>query len=65
MQKRAIRLITKSKANAPPFPLFAQLKILPLEHMITLTSGQLVHSIFHKYAPKALHNLWIVGLTMT
>ena len=61
MQKKAIRLITKSKSNAPPFPLFSQLKILPLEHLITLTSGQLIHSIYHKYAPKALHNLWITN----
>ena len=61
MQKKAIRLITKSKSNAPPLPLFSQLKILPLEHLITLTSGQLIHSIYHKYAPKALHNLWITN----
>ena len=61
MQQKAIRLITKSKSNAPPFPLFSQPKIFPLEHLITLTSGQLIHSIFHKYAPKALHNLWITN----
>ena len=61
MQKKAIRLVTKSKSNTPPYPLFSQLKILPLEHLITLTSGQLIHSIYHKYAPKALHNLWMTN----
>ena len=61
MQKKAIRMITKSKSNTPPFPLFSKLKILPLEHLISLTSGQLIHSIYFKYAPKALHNLWLTN----
>ena len=61
MQKKSIRLITKSKSNTPPYPLFAQLSILPFEHLITLTSGQLIHSIYHKYSPKALHNLWLTN----
>ena len=61
MQKKAIRLVTKSKNNAPPYPLFADLKILPLEHLISLTCGQLTYSIYHKYAPKSLHNLWITN----
>ena len=39
----------------------AQLSILPFEHLITLTSGQLIHSIYHKYSPKALHNLWLTN----
>ena len=54
-------MITKSKSNTPPFPLFSKLKILPLEHLILLTSGQLIHSIYYKYAPKALHNLWLTN----
>ena len=57
MQKKAIKLITKSKNNTPPFPLFSELKILPLELLITLNFGQLTHSIFHKYSRKSLHNL--------
>ena len=61
MQKKAIRLITKSKSNTPPFPLFSKLKILPLELLITLNSGQLIHSIYYKHAPKALHNLWLTN----
>ena len=61
MQKKAIRLITKSKSNTPTLPLFSDLKILPLNHLITLTSGQLIHSIYHKYSPKALHNTWVTN----
>ena len=61
MQKKAIRLITRSKSNTPSLPLFSQLKILPLDHLITLTSGLLIHSIYHKYSPKALHNMWLTN----
>ena len=61
MQKKAVRLVTKSKYNDPPYPLFSQLHVLPLEQLITLTTGQLIHSIYHKYAPKALHNTWITN----
>ena len=61
MQKKAIRLITKSKYNTSTPTLFSELKILPFDHLITLTSGQLIHSIYHKYAPKALHNTWLTN----
>ena len=61
MQKKAVRLITRSKSNTPSLPLFSQLKILPLDHLITLTSGLLIHSIYHKYSPKALHNMWLTN----
>ena len=46
MQKKSIRLITKSNFNSPSSPLFAKLKILPLEHLITFTRGLLMHSIY-------------------
>ena len=61
LQNKAIRIVTKSKYNTPPLPLYSELKILPLDHLITLTSGQLIHAIYHKYAPKSLHNLWITN----
>ena len=58
MQKKTIRTISKSKHNASTLPLFNTLKILPLNHLITLTKGLLIHSIYHKYSPTALHNTW-------
>ena len=61
MQKKTIRIVTKFKNNAPPFPLFSELKILPLELLISFSCGQLTHSIYHIYAPKSLHNLWITN----
>ena len=61
MQKKAIRLITKSRYNDPPYPLFDKLKILPFEYLITLSGGLLVHSILHKYSPSSLHNTWLTN----
>ena len=58
MQKKTIRTISKSKHNASTLPLFNTLKILPLNHLVTLTKGLLIHSIYHKYSPTALHNTW-------
>ena len=61
MQKKAIRTITKSKYNAPTNQLFSQLKILPLEHLITLNKGILIHSIYYKTSPSALHGIWLTN----
>ena len=58
LQKKAIRIITKSPYNAHTDALFHSLKILPLQHLITYSNALLMHSIYHKYAPPALHNLW-------
>ena len=61
MQKKSNRLIMKSKYNTPPYPLFSNLNILPLEHLITLTSSILIHSSYHKYSPESLHNMWLTN----
>ena len=61
LQKKAIRIVTKSNYNTPTLPLFASLKILPLEHLITLTCGQLIHSIIYKYSPITLHDTWVTN----
>ena len=61
MQKKAIRSITKSRYNDPPYPLFNKLKILPFEHLITLTCGLLMHSIYYKYSPSSLHGIWLTS----
>ena len=61
MQKKAIRNITKSSYTVHTAPLFTALKILPLNHLITYTKALLIHSIYHKYSPTALHNTWITN----
>jgi len=58
IQKKAIRTISKAKHNDNTAPLFLKHKILPLNHLITLTQGQLMHSIYHKYSPQPLHDTW-------
>ena len=61
MQKKAIHTISKAKHNANTAPLFMQHKILPLNHLITMTQGLLMHSIYHKYSPPPLHNTWVTN----
>ena len=63
MQKKAVRAVTKSKYNSPSNPIFVSLGVLPLEHLITETRGILMHSVYHKYSPVALHNTWITNET--
>ena len=57
-QKKAIRKITKSKYNEPTAKLFNNLSILTFEQLIIYSKGLLIHSIFHKYSPTALHDTW-------
>ena len=61
MQKKAIRIITKSNYTAHTTPLFNSLKIMPLKHLISYTQSLLVHSIYHKYSPPSLHNTWVTN----
>jgi hypothetical protein len=57
-QKKAIRNITKSKRNAHTSELFTQTKIMPLRVLIKYQQCLLLHSIYHKYCPSALHSTW-------
>ena len=61
IQKKTIRTITNSSYIAHTTPLFHDLKIMPLKHLITYTQSLLVHSIYHKYSPSSLHNTWITN----
>ena len=47
LQKRIIRIMTKSEFDAPSSPLFSKLQILPLEHIYNLNLAIIVHK-FHK-----------------
>jgi hypothetical protein len=57
-QKKAVQSITKSKYNAHTAELFLQTQIMPFKKMITFQQNKLVHSIYHKYSPEALHTTW-------
>ena len=61
MQKKAIRIVTKSNYTSHTAPLFNSLKIMPLKHLISYTKSLLVHSIYHKYSPSSLHSTWVTN----
>ncbi len=58
LQKKAIRIITKSNYNAPTQTLFENLNILPLDKIITYSNLTIMHSIHNKYSPPSMFNLW-------
>ena len=61
MQKKSIRIITKSSYHEHTAPLFSTLKIMPFKTLITYTQSILMHSIIHKYSPRSLHNTWVTN----
>ena len=56
MQKKAIRIITKSKANEHTGPLFKSCKILPFEQLCLQAKLLFMHSIHYNYAPPSFSN---------
>jgi hypothetical protein len=60
-QKEAIRIISNAGFREHTAPLFAQLSILPLDHLIKLHILKFMHSFFHKTLPISFHNRWITN----
>jgi hypothetical protein len=58
LQKKAIRIITKSKHNAHTSLLFKKLNILPFESLLKFKKLQFMHSIHYNYCPKSLLNVF-------
>ena len=58
VQKKAVRIITKSAYNAHTNDLFLQLRILPLEQIIKKSQLTFMHSIFYQYTPVSFENVW-------
>jgi hypothetical protein len=58
LQKKAIRIVTKSHYLAHTQPLFASLEILPLDATITKARLLFMHSVFHGYASPAFLGHW-------
>ncbi len=59
IQKKAIRIVTKSKFNAHSEPLFNMYRILSYNNIVQLNSALFMHSVMFGYAPKAFQNTWI------
>ena len=58
VQKKAIRIVTKSKFNAHTQPLFIANKILPFEKIIKNSKLLFMHSVYHEYAPISFQHTW-------
>jgi hypothetical protein len=58
IQKKAIRIITRSSYTAHTEPLFAQLQILPNELILKQAKLLFMHSIEYNYAPPSFRGIW-------
>jgi len=58
IQKKAIRIITKSRYNDHTAPLFIGHKILPLDKIIKKGKLNFMHSVYYNYSPKSFENVW-------
>ncbi len=58
LQKKAIRIVTKSKFNDHTQPLFNEHRILTYDKIVYLNSAMFMHSIVFKYAPSSFDNVW-------
>jgi hypothetical protein len=63
LQKKAIRIITKSKASTHTPPLFLNSHILPFEKLLTQGKLLFMHSIAFNYAPTSFANIWLKNET--
>ncbi len=57
-QKEAIRIICNVGYREHTAPLFAQLKILPLDQLIELSILKFMHSFKHNMLPLSFTNMW-------
>ncbi len=58
LQKKAIRIITRSNYNAHTQELFLALNILPYELLLTQAKLHFMHAYVYDYAPKSFANTW-------
>ena len=57
-QKQAIRIISNSSYRAHTAPLFKQLKILPLDQLITYANIKFMHCYYFKQLPLSFAGIW-------
>jgi hypothetical protein len=58
LQKKAIRIMTKSNFNTHTGPLFLDNRILPFDKLILQNKLLFFHSVEFKYAPRSFANTW-------
>jgi hypothetical protein len=60
-QKEAIRIIANAGFRDHTAPLFAQLKILPLDELIRYNKLKFMHSFTHNLLPLSFHHMWALN----
>ena len=63
MQKKAIRIVTKSKVNECTAPLFKANKILPFDLLCLQAKLLFMHSIHYNYAPPSFNGMFPTNQT--
>jgi hypothetical protein len=63
LQKRAIRVMTRSAYNAHTNQLFLQSRILPIDKLILQSKLLFMHSIDYNYAPSSFRDIWVKNNT--
>ena len=58
IQKKAIRVVTKSKYNDHTSPLFLRLNLMNYENIISYNRLVFMHSIEYNYAPTSFNGVW-------
>ena len=59
LQKKAIRIITKSKINEHTGPLFLEYRIQQIEKLMLQSKFHFMHAIHYENAPKSVQNTFI------
>ena len=59
IQKKAIRIVTKSKKYEHTGPIFKAIDVLPFEKLMLQSKLLFMHSIHYGYAPDSFRNLFI------
>jgi len=64
MQDECMRIISKSKYNALPLPLYIQNKVLPIQDLVKLEILKFVHKFFHNKLPGPLLRTYVTNQTV-
>jgi hypothetical protein len=60
-QKEAIRVICNAGYREHTAPLFARLKILPIDQLIELSVMKFMHSFYHNLLPFSFNEMWLTN----
>ena len=59
MQKKAIRIVTKSKKLDHTGPLFKEIDVLPFEKLMLQSKLLFMHAVHNDYAPASFKHVFV------